>query len=177
MNAPIELSTGRFSLLIAPGRALERLLDPLARLAVQGPLRVLDGGNGFNVYKVAQHLRRYTADLSAALENIQVARAFTCYQMVALLDSTPGSYVPTLVLDLLSTFTDENVPFIERRRLLAASLFALRRLSLHAPLGVSARLAEPSQSEYRLLLAALEEAADQVWRFEAPAPPPPIRLF
>ena len=180
----IELPSGRFSLLIAPDQALERLLDPVASLAWLGPLRILDGGNSFNVYHVARHLERrrpaHTApeiDLHSILANIQVARAFTCYQVVALLSDTPTTLAPTLVLDMLATFADETVRFDERRRLLSACLLELHRLSRLAPLGVSVRLPHPEKQESVRLLAILESAADQVYRYELPVPQSPPRLF
>jgi hypothetical protein len=119
MHTAIELPAGRFSLLIAPDRALEYLLDPVASLAWGGPLLILDGGNSFNVYQVARHIERRRpawarqqarqqagreTGLDSILANIQVARAFTCYQVVALLSSTPATPAPTLVLDMLATF-------------------------------------------------------------------------
>jgi len=177
MNDLLDLSNGSLALVIAPGQALERLLDLTAHLAPQGALRVLDGGNSFNVYTVASYLRRRTPHLKAALQNIRVARAFTCYQMLALLESTPSSPAPTLVLDLLATYYDESVPFGERRRLLMNSLTQLRRLSLAAPVGVAVRLPPADQLERHELLALLEETADQVWRFEPELPRPPLRLF
>ena len=180
----IELPSGRFSLLIAPDQALERLLDPVANLAWLGPLRILDGGNRFNVYHVARHLERrrpaHTApeiDLHSILANIQVARAFTCYQVVALLSDTPSTPAPTLVLDMLATFADETVHFDERRRLLSACLLELHRLSRLAPLGVSVRLPHPEKKESVRLLAILEDAADQVYRYELPVIQSPPRLF
>jgi hypothetical protein len=177
MNDLLDLSTGRLALVIAPGQALERLLDLTAHLAPQGQLRVLDGGNSFNVYTVASYLRRRTPHLKEALQNIRVARAFTCYQMLALLESTPTSPAPTLVLDLLATFYDESVSLDERQRLLLNSLAQLRRLSLAAPVGVAARLPPADQPERHELLALLEGAAHQVWRFEPEIPRPPLRLF
>ena len=183
MHNAIELPIGRFSLLIAPDRALERLLDPVASLAWHGPLRILDGGNSFNVYHVARHLERRRPahaeeiDLYTILANIQVARAFTCYQVVALLSDTPATPAPTLVLDMLATFADETVPFAERRRLLSACLLELHRLSRLAPLGVSVRLPRVEKPESTRLLAILEDAADQVYRYELPVLQSPLRLF
>ncbi len=188
MHTAIELPAGRFSLLIAPDRALEYLLDPVASLAWRGPLLILDGGNSFNVYQVARHVERRRpawarqqagreTGLDSILANIQVARAFTCYQVVALLSSTPATSAPTLVLDMLATFADETVPFGERRRLLSACLLELHRLSRLAPLGVSARLPRVEKPESAKLLASLEDAADQVYRYELPAVPTQPRLF
>ena len=184
MNNTIELASGRFSLLIAPSQALEYLLDPVSSLAWRGPVRILDGGNSFNVYHVARYLERRRpahsdtlVSLYSALANIQVARAFTCYQVVALLSDTPSIPAPTLVLDMLATFADENVSFVERRRLLSACLLELHRLSRLAPLGVSVRLPPADKSEGTRLLAALEDAADQVYRYELSLMQTQPRLF
>jgi hypothetical protein len=170
----------------------------ITRLACAGPLLVLDGGNCFQAHRLARLLRRHTPHLQAALSNIHVARAFTCYQVVALLAETPALPVPTLVLDLLSTFHDESVPLHERRRLLESSLLELRRLSSRAPTLVSAAPAiAPEAGDLRSenssrfssigtegslegaaeLLNLLEEAADQLWRLEPPPIPQPLRLF
>lgn len=184
MHTAIELPAGRFSLLIAPDQALEYLLDPVASLAWRGPLLILDGGNSFNVYQVARHIERHRpaqagleTDLDSILANIRVARAFTCYQVAALLSSTPATPAPTLVLDMLATFADEAVSFAERCRLLSACLLELHRLSRLAPLGVSARLPRVEKPESSKLLASLEDAADQVYRYELPAIQTPPRLF
>ena len=50
------------------------MLDLAAQLAAHGPLRVLDGGNQFNVYPVARAIRRRTSDLNAALQRIVLSR-------------------------------------------------------------------------------------------------------
>jgi hypothetical protein len=80
------------------------MVETAARLALNGPVRVLDGGNRFNVYPVAQAVRRLTPRLEETLSHMSLSRAFTCYQMLTLLEETPADPVPTLVLDLLSTF-------------------------------------------------------------------------
>jgi hypothetical protein len=177
MNTLPELVPGRFSLMIVPHGAVQAFLDLAALLACRGPLRVLDGGNCFNVYRVAGLLRQRTTQVRIALGRIRVARAFTCYQVLALLQTAPEEPAPTLVLDLLSTFYDENVLLEERRRLLEASAAELHRLSRQAPVGVGLRLPGkelPGQAE---LLELLETFAGSVWRFEAQIPDPPLRLF
>src|SRR5512143_1050211 len=96
-----HITPGKIALAVVPRRAIQPLLELAARLAQQAPLRVLDGGNCFNAYVVAVALRQQTQDVEAALERIRVSRAFTCYQMVTLLDETPSAETPmaTLVLD------------------------------------------------------------------------------
>jgi len=101
-----------------------------------------------------------------------VARAFTCYQMAELIrqaaaprDVSPPA-APLIVLDLLSTFQDENVPLGERKRLLKSCLPALRRRCQSAPILVSIRQELP---EFRSLLM---EAADDIWQADPPQAPP-----
>jgi hypothetical protein len=149
---------------VAPQAGRTVMLELAARLALTGPLLVLDGGNQFNVYPVARALRRVTADLPATLGRIRLARAFTCYQVSVLLSDTPVSHTPTLVLDLLSTFYDENVALSESQRLLAGGLFHLRRLSQSAPVVVSACSPGPLCADRLPLVEQLTAAADQVWQ-------------
>lgn len=135
-------------------------------------------GTASEVHPIARALRRHLpgTDLQAALGRIGLARAFTCHQMVTLLETTPPGADPTLVLDLLNTFYDQSVPLRERRRLLATCLTHLNRLARQGPLAVSARL-PPGASRQDALLERLEAAADRVWRLEPSEPPAPPRLF
>jgi hypothetical protein len=201
----LQLSPGRLHLIVAP-RSLGKPINSslIARLALSEPLgprtdpsraalrprdyvvRVVDGGNCFDARGIARLLRRQTADLYAALERIQVQRAFTFYQLLAMLVHSSTNAHPLLVLDMLSTIYDENAPVMERLRLLDHSLGQLRRLSSIAPVVVSTppqpsgwmpTAANPAQAAPPEFLERLEAAADQVWRFEAPSEPLQERLF
>lgn len=176
MNALPDLIPCQISLVVLDHPAMQLTPGLIADLALRGPLRVLDAGNCFAAYPIARHLRRATADLSAALQRIQVARAFTCHQVLALLEDSPADTLPVLVLDLLSTFLDENVRLAERRRLLLRCTQELERISRHAPVGIIVRL-RAARPEILPLLQILEEAADQSWRFASDPPIPPARLF
>lgn len=167
----------RLLLVIAPQAARAPLLDLAARLAVQGSLRVLDGGNQFNAYVVARAVRRQTANMPDALRRVRVARAFTCYQMASLLEAVPADGVPTLLLEPLSTFYDENVPLRETSRLLDGCLAQIRRLSAAAPVVAGARPSGPNTTARACLLDRLQEAAGQVWVWEQPSRLPPPQLF
>jgi len=151
------------------------LLDLAASLALRGPLTVLDGGNCFNIYTVAQALRRGGGNMRQALGRIQVARAFTCYQMAALVcqalanSAVPEAAAPLMVLDFLNTFQDENVSLGERKRLLRSCLPALRQRCQAAPILISVRKEVPEFMEI------LTEAADDIWRAET-SPQPPIQM-
>jgi hypothetical protein len=181
MNTLPELIPGQILLVVAPQAGAAGMLDLAARLSLRGSLHVLDGGNQFDAYRVAVAVRRHTPDLAGALARISLARVFTCYQMETLLANTPPQTAPTLVMDFLSTFYDENVSFGERSRLLERCARQLRRLSRRAPVLVSARPARrlsAEQAERFHLTEALRAAADQVFEIQPPPEPlPPPRLF
>jgi hypothetical protein len=164
MNILPAFTTGQLHLLVADHPHTRNVLfDLAAALALRGPLRVLDCGNLFNVYPVAQAVRRHTPGVQAVLERIFVSRAFTCYQVGAMLFQSAALSTPFLVLDLLASFQDESVLLNERQRLLVACLPHLQRLSRSAPVLITARSAAAG------MLEMVAEVADQVWAEDAPA--------
>lgn len=166
--------TPSLQLLIAPfSFQREASLQFIAELAQTGPVRVLDGGNRFDVLGLNRELRRRDLPLYAALERVQVARAFTCYQMTTLLEGHPQSRVPALVLNLLTTFQDENASLAERPRLLEICLHNLRRWARHTAV---LTILHPQPSEEPFLIR-VREAADQVWVFEHHPPAAQLTLF
>jgi hypothetical protein len=184
MNVLPDLIAGGFHLLIMPRTFSAQVIDLVSRLALRGPVQVLDGGNCFNAYRCSRAIARQLyrmrgggeAGLEAALGRIRVARAFTCYQMLALLADTPASPFPTVALDLLATFYDENVPVPESQRLVEASAAHLKRLGRLAPVLASASPAPPVAAGRSVFIDILEQAAVQVWMVETPTPPPPPQL-
>ena len=165
-------------LLIAPRAAHGPMLDLIARLALEGEVRVFDAGNQCNVYPIAQRLRRATPAVNAALERIRVQRAFTCYQVAALLSEAVPSRTPTLALDFLSSFYDQDVKLPEATLLLHDCLAQLQHLASQAPVLVSARPPVEACAERLPMLNLLRTAAAQRWELvEAPPPIPPLRLW
>jgi hypothetical protein len=112
------------------------------------------------------------------LNRITVSRAFTCYQVLSLLESTPAIQAPFVVLDMLSTFYDESVQVGERKRLLRSCITHLKRLervaggvvSVHPP-----AIPSPAAEE---LWALLQVSAADTFIIQPAAPvPEPMRLF
>lgn len=161
------------TLVIAPHAGMPLMVEAAARLALDGRVRVLDGGNRFNVYPVAQAVRRITPRLEETLSHITLSRAFTCYQVLTLLEETSAQPVPTLVLDLLATFLDENVTLDESRRLLQLGIGHLQRISRAAPVVVSVKPLLSLSADRKPLLELLKEAAADTLQFEAPHQQPP----
>ncbi|HVM72866.1 MAG TPA: hypothetical protein VMT91_13975 [Anaerolineales bacterium] len=176
LNPLLEPKRGSWMLLVGPASLNAGLLQGIARFAGSGRVTVLDGGNRFNAYTVARAAR----GRSDVLARIHVARAFTCFQALALLEGTPADSGPFVLLDLLRTFYDESVPPAERKRLLRLCLAQLRRLeassgglvSVHPP-------ARPSPAALELL-HLLEAGAGAIYLQPPPVPaalPQQMRFF
>jgi hypothetical protein len=167
------LLTGRFYLVIHP-HPRRALLGLVADLALHGPVRVLDGGNWLDAYTVAAHLRQHTADIRSMLQRICFSRAFTCTQMLALVITaaaeSPQQAGPVLVLDMLSTFHDENIKAGERLRMLRACLPHLRSMRAAGPVLVCIRPGDPA------LVEVLASIADEVIEPAPPLPEPATQL-
>lgn len=125
--------SGKISLVVAPRAIVPSLMTMLSALALRGRVIVVDGGNCFDGYALARALRRQTHHVQAALKQVWLSRAFTCYQMAAMLAELPVDGTPVIVLDMLSTFLDENVNLTKRQRLLGSSLNLLKTHQRRSP--------------------------------------------
>lgn len=169
-NFPIVPVSGQVSLLISPSITLPYLMEIIAKLAIQNQVLILDGGNCFDGYTLTRALRSNTADLQAVLERILLSRIFTCYQMATMLETCPCEQKPLLVLDILSTFLDENVKLSIRKQLFRNCLAHLQHLSQTAPVFVWARYRSSVVIDDGGMLDTLKDSADAIWHFETPEP-------
>jgi hypothetical protein len=150
------------TLVVGQRARAEKMVELAASMSLRGEVHVLDAGNSFSAYGAARYVRRQTPRSQDVLRRILVARAFTCYQVVSLLRQTPDSQDPKLVMDLLSTFSDENVSPEESRRVLGVVIGELRRLRRTAAVAIS--ISRPPQPERAGLVDLLVEVADRVQR-------------
>lgn len=164
---------GKIVLLSAPAK--DTTLTIAARMALAGPVYVLDAGNQFDAYWVARLVRQQVVTVEPVLNRIHVARAFTCYQVVTLFEQTVCTAVPCLVLDLLATFYDENVPLSESHRLLQVVLGHLKRLCQAVPVVLS--VSAPRLTERACLAQAVTDVADHLFTWETPVSVAPTRLL
>jgi hypothetical protein len=152
------------------------MLEMAAWLSIQGEARVMDGGNRFNAYPVARSIRRQNYDPQVALARIRLSRAFTCYQVDALLSEWPAVTYPTLVFDLLATFYDESVNLVESQRLLRKVLWQLEQLSKLAPVIVSTRMPATICAERMVLFDMLKARAGNL-RLEMEVQPQDLNVL
>lgn len=150
----------------------------LTSLALNGQVNLIDGGNLFDGYRLARMIRKQTPYVHQVLDNINLSRPFTCYQMTALLRELPANGTPLVVFDLLSTFLDESVPFSQRSRLLNNSLSDLQRINVKSPVALWVRLRDIPSGEDKQLLTPVLEIAQDIWQLESPRSlSPQLSLF
>jgi hypothetical protein len=168
-----SLNSGKIIAALGTSHILPSLL---AELALRGAVTVLDGGDRFPAYRIAQEIRRRSLDVRTISNRLFLRRAFTAYQVVHLLESAPSSRHPHVILDLLTTFQDDQVTPREAARLLAICLDHIQRLSLSAPIALC--LDPHTTEEKAFLLKHLTNRADEIFfvtePFSQPVSQPPL---
>ncbi len=155
----------------------QALDEDIIQQALDGPVFVLDNGNCFNPLRLTRQIRRQTLQIQAVLDHIQVARAFTCFQVVSLLEATISPRGPVLILRLMATFTDEMVPVYERLRLLKQVDGHIERLRRTVPVVVTIRNFHFPSASLTEWVSHLKDSADEVRFPELGILPEPARLF
>lgn len=143
----------------SPAFIAKRMHNLTVAYALEGPLRLLVCGHYIDLHGLSYDLARRTPRYYYILENdLMLARAETCYQVVGLLQRLEASSTPTLVTDLLTSFYDQGVHEQEVDALLFESIQALRRLSRAGVVVVSS----PPDDQRARLFKALRQAAGKV---------------
>jgi hypothetical protein len=139
---------------------------------------VLDGANRFNPYTVSFFARKTSISPERLLKRIQIARAFTCYQMATLMGErlpslfrqeraiTPPQNPWVILLGPVTTFLDEDVSEREVRPLFERSL---RKVEGMAREGIPFFLFQPpipSRSRRAYLMKRLFQFPYLVWRID-----------
>jgi hypothetical protein len=163
------------------------IFKPIAQLAGSGqPVYVVDGDNSFRSYPIARYARDLKLDPRLALAQVQVSRAFTCFQLTEIVERL-GHRAETLscagivCLGLLGTLYNEDVAWPEAQRLLREVIAHLKVLAERWPVIVTVR-PPSSKAQNRLgLIQLLMQRAHVVRvlpldpRYELPAQVP-LRL-
>ena len=95
----------------------------------------IDGGNTFRLYQIARLARLHQLDPKQTLERIYLSRAFTAYQMTALilekLKETVKRYKAKLAIisDIAGFFLDKDISEYEARRVYSQVIAYLRNFA------------------------------------------------
>lgn len=166
------------------GAAMRPLTAAAAAWGVAQGLEVfvVDAANRFDPYQLVREGRKRGLSPDHVLNQVQVARAFTCHQLVQLVQAgLPAALAGVeralvILLGPCSLFYDEQVPLPERRRLFRTLLGALAGIKQRAALWLLQPELPPqvANQHFGRLLARL---ADQVVRVEnSQGAVPPRRL-
>lgn len=106
------------------------------------PIALVDGSNKFDLYYIAEFARKAASQQfvernirpEQLLSNIFISRAFTCYQMEAVITDRLPAFVRkkrspvAIIFGLLDTFYDEQAPLFEVKASVKRMIAALHRL-------------------------------------------------
>jgi hypothetical protein len=138
-----RFAPGEATLWVGPRPAVEPILELLyaGNAVARGRISLLEGANRFHPYRIGELGRSLGVDATETLRRIRLARAFTAYQMVALVDGWSAEarrHPPTLLVghDLPALFADDEIPAEEQTALLRHIARALAPLlsEIHVPL-------------------------------------------
>jgi len=136
--------------------------DLVVQAAFQSPVWVLDGGNRVAPYHFARRIRQLTPDIYPILNRIQIARAFTCFQVITLLAQTQYPEGVVFILDILNTFEDEVIPTHQRNFLLGQVLTHIARLQSTAAVCLTIGRSETLELLPEQMLAQLQKRASRI---------------
>jgi hypothetical protein len=146
------------------GRQSEGITELFAALAMRGPFYAIAGGEWLPTYALVQSIRRRTPDVKQVLDRVRLARPFTCYQVLDLLEETRPERDPILILDFLHHFYNPDIQASVRQRVLEHCCRHLQRLALSRTLIVfTERLQTEEYGQYFPMVAA---AADDILQTE-----------
>lgn len=134
---------GKLHCLHGTSSAVFRLsLTAASHALVRGiPIALVDGTNRFDLYYLAEFARRQHVHAGsraltpeAMLDRIFISRAFTCYQMEAVVTERLPAFLDrqgipvAIIFGLLDTFYDDQAPFFEVKEGVRRIIAALHRI-------------------------------------------------
>ena len=152
----------RLRLIETAGRQSEGITELFAALALRGSFYAIAGGEWLPTYALVQAVRRRTTEVREVMSRVRLARPFTCYQVLDLLEDIRPEHDPILILDFLHHFSNPDIQPFVRRRVLEQCCKHLQRLALLRPLIVLVERLHTD--EYQQFFPLVAASADEVLR-------------
>ena len=167
----------RLRLIETAGRQNEGITELFAMLAMRGSFYAIAGGEWIPTYALVQSIRRRTTEVQQVLGRVRLARPFTCYQVLDLLEEVRPESDPILVLDFLHHFYNPDIQPDVRQRVLEQCCRHLQRLALLRPLVVFVQ--QMRTEEYGKFFPLVAAAADEILQTDemAEAEDPQLSFF
>jgi hypothetical protein len=121
----------------------------------------VDGGNTFNPYTISATAREFGLNPKTALEHVFISRAFTAYQLSAIiletLEDALKRYRSKLILvsDITSLFLDNDVPTNEALEIFSKMISRISDLAITRNIIVIATCLNDEHSRRRIILESL----------------------
>ncbi len=150
----------RLRLVETRGRQGEGITELFASMAMRGPFYAIAGGEWLPTYALVQSIRRRTPQVKEVMGRVRLARPFTCYQLLDLLEDVRPEHDPILVLDFLHHFYNPEIQPGVRKRVLEQSCRQMQRLALSRPLLVFVE--QMQTEEYATYFPLVAAIADEI---------------
>lgn len=164
-------------LFVAPSRIKEMEHIIIPELAMRGNVHVIVGGHGLDSDAILRGIRARTPDAAQVGRRVRTRRAPTAYSMRAVLQDTPLTHEPLIILNFLATFYDPDRDYWKSWNALQESINELNRLQRLAPVVVTVRPPPAGQPESIELFRALQHAAIKEFHFQPAVAPQQLALF
>lgn len=166
----------RLRLIETVGKQGEGVTELFAALALRGSFYAIAGGEWIPTYALVRAIRRRTPDVHRVLGRVRLARPFTCYQVLDLLEDVRPESDPILILDLLHHFYNPDIQPNVRQRVLEHCCGHLQRLALSR--AVIVLVQQLHTEEYRRFFPLVAAAVDEILQTdEMPAAEDPQLSF
>ena len=164
LQLPTALATKSQQLLLGVITRTQRykIAEVIAAMALNGTFSIVTGSERLPSYKVAQLLDDDISDFQIILGR-KIRRAFNCYQLVDILNTTPPDREPLLIIDFLYPFY-EDIPIERRIHRFDQCMENLERLSTSRPIGMI--IQDEEGPDYSLFYSPLKHIADEVFQTE-----------
>jgi len=153
-----RFAPGEATVWTGPTLAVEPVLELLyaGSARARGRISLLEGANRFHPYRIGELGRAFGVDAAETLRRVRLARAFTAYQMVALVDGWAREvrrHPPTLLVGhaLPALFADAEIPDDERSALLGHVARTLAALAHEVALPLLLTLTPEEFARFRVL--------------------------
>ena len=156
---------GYLLLIKTAGPEHEKIIELITEWILHGTFYLIAGGEWLpNHDEVRYSVYRHTTAIEETLNNLILARPFTCFQLLDLLLEAGRQNKPVLVLDFLHLFHDADIELSVRDRVLAQACQAIKQLSLSQPVAVL--VPTLSTDAYRQFFPVLAAVVDEILEAE-----------
>jgi hypothetical protein len=152
---------GQLLLIKTPGQKREKITELITEWVLRGPFYLIAAGEWMPDHDDLRYaVYRHTVNFDKALDNLILARPFTCLQLLDLLIEADRQNKPVLILDFLHLFYDADVDLSLRESALEQCCQYTKRLSFSNPVVV--HVPSLAVEEYQRFFPFIASIADEM---------------